>query len=285
VSQLIAIEKLNPIEVFTDAGLDEIINRIEKEAKSFVIDMTTEQGRDELNKLSKKVNRSKTLLDDMGKSLTEDLKKKSGIIDAKRRMMRDRLDKIKDEIRQPLTDYENAEKQRTDYLQGRLNEINVYMIDQSLCLSFTQEDFHSHIEKVSAIDLSNWQEFTQAATASKEKALKFLQLQLEQRIIRDKEYEEFQRLREKEEAQKQKEREEKIAADAAQAERDRIAAEKEREDAETARREADRSHKAKVNNDILAALIGLPVCISEEQGKEIITAIAKGLIPNLKITY
>lgn len=70
--QLITIETLNPVEVFSNNGLDKIIDRIEKDVQSIVIDMTTDQGRKEIETTAKKINRSKTLLDDMGKTMTED---------------------------------------------------------------------------------------------------------------------------------------------------------------------------------------------------------------------
>ena len=76
----------------------------------------------------------------------------------------------------------------------------------------------------------------------------------------------------------------KVEAEAAaKAERDRIAAEKAAEDAATAKREADKRHKARVNNEALQALIaaGLP----ETHARAAIEAVAKGLVPHVKIQY
>ena len=98
-------------------------------------------------------------------------------------------------------------------------------------------------------------------------------------------------------------REEKLAADLKQAEADKVAAaelatkkERERADAEVEKqlkaskaREADRDHRAKVNNTAAAALV---LKIEEHAAgnvealvKIIITAIAKGEIPHVSISY
>jgi len=97
--------------------------------------------------------------------------------------------------------------------------------------------------------------------------------------------------REKEKAAKKAEAD-RIAAEAKaerekqeaiQEERDR-AAEQQRQEAEAAvKREADRVHQAKIHNDILAALIA--VKITEIDARVIITAIAKGEIPHVRIAY
>ena len=68
MSELIVLESLNPIEVFTNNGLDKIIDKIEADIKSIVTDATTKKGRDEIASLAYKVARSKTTLDDMGKA-------------------------------------------------------------------------------------------------------------------------------------------------------------------------------------------------------------------------
>lgn len=79
------------------------------------------------------------------------------------------------------------------------------------------------------------------------------------------------------------EREKQAAEAARQAEIKRQADAKAAEEAETARREADKAHKGKVNRAALEAFIagGMP----EECAKLAVTLIAKGQIPNVRITY
>lgn len=72
-------------------------------------------------------------------------------------------------------------------------------------------------------------------------------------------------------------------AAALKAERDRVAAIKAAEDAETARRERDKEHKKKINSEALAAFVSLG--FSDADGVKIVTAIARGVVPNVKISY
>lgn len=73
------------------------------------------------------------------------------------------------------------------------------------------------------------------------------------------------------------------AEDARQAEIKRQADAKAAEEAETARREADKAHKASINRAALDAFVlcGMP----PDCAKRAVTLIAKGLIPNIRITY
>ncbi|CAB3959416.1 hypothetical protein LMG7053_05914 [Achromobacter ruhlandii] len=79
------------------------------------------------------------------------------------------------------------------------------------------------------------------------------------------------------------EREKQAVEDARQAEIKRQADAKAAEEAEAARREADKVHKGKVNRAALDAFVagGMP----EDCAKQAVTLIAKGLIPNIRITY
>lgn len=73
------------------------------------------------------------------------------------------------------------------------------------------------------------------------------------------------------------------AEDARLAEIKRQADAKAAEEAEAARREADKAHKGKVNRAALDAFVagGMP----EDCARQAVTLIAKGLIPNIRITY
>lgn len=70
---------------------------------------------------------------------------------------------------------------------------------------------------------------------------------------------------------------------AVEEERNRVAQERARETAETAKREANKRHKARINNEILAALV--QAGLSEAAGKIVIGLIASGNCPHTKIIY
>lgn len=76
------------------------------------------------------------------------------------------------------------------------------------------------------------------------------------------------------------------AARAAQAEKDRVAEAERTAREETLKREANRQHCSKINNDALAALVALSdTGLTHEQGKAIVSAIALDQIPHVKISY
>lgn len=106
---LIAVEKLDVAVVFSESGMIKLLEEIETKAISHVPDITSEQGRKDIASLAYKVTRSKTLIDDLGKEVVSDWKKKAKTIDGHRKIARDFLDNLKDKVRQPLTEWEAAE--------------------------------------------------------------------------------------------------------------------------------------------------------------------------------
>jgi len=84
------------------------------------------------------------------------------------------------------------------------------------------------------------------------------------------------------------EREKKEAVErAAREERERIEAEKRKSEAEASAREADKKHKAKINNEVLTALMqAIEKSVGvEATAKAIVIAIASGKVPHTKISY
>ena len=116
--------------------------------------------------------------------------------------------------------------------------------------------------------------------ASREKARiereKQLALEREQAVAREKELAE-KRVKEAE-AKAAKEKEEAVLR-----ERKRVEDEKKRELEAEQKRQANLKHRAKINNEILAALVSQG--FNEEQGKKFITVVVSGLIPYTKISY
>lgn len=79
------------------------------------------------------------------------------------------------------------------------------------------------------------------------------------------------------------ERSEREKAEAVQAERDRAEAARRAEADAAAKREADKKHRARVNNEVLSALASAG--LSEADARTAVEAIAKGLVPHVRIQY
>jgi len=121
--QTIELERmaLEPASIFVKGGLDEILERIEEEARSVLPDVETAKGRKAIISNAARVARSKTYLDGLGKDLVAGLKKQTSAVDAERRAMRNRLDALKAEVREPLTQFEQKEKDRRAALEARMS--------------------------------------------------------------------------------------------------------------------------------------------------------------------
>src|ERR1700729_269981 len=112
ISALALVETVTAVQVFTENGLDSILERIEKEARTTALDISTPKGRKEIASLAHKIAKSKTALDKMGKDLVSGWKDKAKKVDAERARAWDRLEALQEETRQPLTEWENREKDR-----------------------------------------------------------------------------------------------------------------------------------------------------------------------------
>lgn len=121
-NQILVLEDLTTetaVEVFVEKGLDPYLEMITSEARSLVPDTSTKKGRDAIASMARKVARSKTFLDGLGKELNAEAKKKAKIVDDVRKSMREYLDSIRDEVRAPLTEYEqNIKKLEAEQLDN-----------------------------------------------------------------------------------------------------------------------------------------------------------------------
>lgn len=111
-------------------------------------------------------------------------------------------------------------------------------------------------------------------------AAKVAQKEAEEKAERER-VENAERLKREQEAAKL--REEQAAEDAARKERERAEEVKRQEEQDRAKREQDRAHKARIHNEALAAI--RTAGLTEDQGIAVLTAIAKGLVPHVRIQY
>lgn len=248
--------QLNPAVLFTPGGLDELLGRLETEARALVPDLRTVKGRKAIASNAAKVAKSKVYLDDLGKQLTAELKAKTAAVDTERRQMRERLDALRDEIRQPLTDWEAAEAARIEGIRQRIEALGASVAGSSAAIQ-------ERIAELDAIPIDDsWEEFTVEAARAKDAALRqaraaLLLVEAEERAARERQAaaETAERERQAAEEQARREREERIAREAAEratreaearakaeqerAERERIAAEQARIAAERRAEEAE----------------------------------------------
>jgi len=112
VNNLIPLESVNPIILFTEKGLDDLLAQIEAETKTLEPDVSSDKGRKEIKSMAYKVILSKGVIDRAGADLVAEWKEKSKAVDASRRKARTFLDDLSATVRKPLTEFEEAEAQR-----------------------------------------------------------------------------------------------------------------------------------------------------------------------------
>ncbi len=318
MSDLIPIESVNAIEVFTGNGLDDLLARIRAEAITLVPDLSTATSRKDIASQAYKVARSKTAIDEAGKALVADLKKQTGDIDAARKKARDTLDALRDEVRKPLTDWE-AEQERIERERVEAEERAKAEAEAKRLADLERREAELRA-KEEAIRAAEEAERQRAAAEQAEKARVEREAQLQrdaeerakregqeaieraereaaaakEQAARDAAAAEAREKAAAERAQRDKEEavrqaEQKAQREAEQREQDRLAAEakaaaegqRRRED--EARLAANKAHRRRINIAAVEALTAGG--IDAEAAKAVVTLIALGKVPAVVIQY
>jgi colicin import membrane protein len=238
-----------PADFFKPNGSDEVLARLEEEVRkqASVLDISTETGRAAIASLAYKVARSKTALDEQGKSLVVDKKAEIGAIDKERSRVWDRCEKLQLEVRQPLTDWENAEKDRVLHHENALRLIEDE--EQRAVLWQYPAEIRAHVDATNFLFASReWEEFVSRARTATTRALNALDSALATAEKKEAEQLEAARLRAEAQERAIKEREEAAARAAKEAAERRaeeqarlayVAAERDRQRVENERAEAE----------------------------------------------
>lgn len=94
-----------------DEFIEGLIKDIREKASSIVGDLNTVKGRRAYISMAANVRSTKTAIDEAGKKLVAEMKRRPALVDASRKKVRDSLDELAVEIRKPVTDWE-AEQER-----------------------------------------------------------------------------------------------------------------------------------------------------------------------------
>lgn len=199
----------------TENGTKSLFEKIATEARSVIFDMSVKKERDALKSFAYNLARTKTTVDNYGKEMVAEIKKQSGVIDADRKFWRDNMDLLQEEIRKPLTDFENAEKDRVAKHEGAIEAIKNFANNNSL-ITANSSMIQGAIAALSdqVID-SSFEEYEEQAKLAKLETLETLRSALTETQSLEAERAELERLRQADIERQQKERDEKIAREAA----------------------------------------------------------------------
>lgn len=200
--------------IYGKSGLDHFYDKVKEQVSTEVPDTTTAKGRARIASLAANVSRSKTAVEKPGREYLKQLKDLPRKIEAELRDFADKMDKLRDETRKPLTDWEEAEKQRIAAIQSKIDWI-VSFKNETAAATSAQVSYM--IETLSAEQITEtFQEFEAIAHREKADSLSFLSAELERIKKQEAEAEELARLLAEAEERAKKEREEKIAREAAE---------------------------------------------------------------------
>jgi hypothetical protein len=232
-SEVVLLPAVSAETAYASGGIEKIIESLEKKVRAIPVDISTEEGRQACASVAYQIARSKTALDDMGAKLTEEWRQRTNAVNADRRVARDRLDKLKAEFRAPLTNWENAQKERVAAHENALRELD------SLCqnVPLASADIAARLVRLPDFDNRRWEEFSNRAEDMLMRVRKVLQDAHDAAVTREEEAAELARLRAAEIKRRDEEIERQIK------ERDRRLAE---EAAENARQQAEQDAQDKI---------------------------------------
>ena len=307
MSELIKLEPINAIDVFgKEGGLDDIIKRIEEEARKTPVDVTTAEGRKEAGSMAKKIGSSRVFLENEAKKLTEEWRAKTAQVNGVKNDMVDRLNSLRDEYKGPLDQWKADEQERLDKHNDNILRIK-NAVNTATVNNFSCADIDTLINEIEELYLNHdWQEFKAPAEVAYNDAMPLLvnlRSDTSKREVEQKELEELRRFRAEQEAKErearaaaeQKEREERIAQQAAENAK-REAEEKARSEAlrqerlqqqkdeEERKRQQDEAHREYVFTSALNDLKAQSI-VDVDTAITILRAIDAGKISNVKITY
>ena len=305
---LVTVEQANVQTVFTEPrALDPLIEHIAQAVREHVPDTTTAKGRKEIASLAAKVAKTKTYLDDLGKTLVAGLKELPKKIDANRLDMRTRLDALRDEARKPLDDWEaeqariEAQRKAEEEAAALVKEIDFtheIALLMNADLERKREDAkraaeqaqRDHEEQIRLdAEVKAQREAEDRAQAEREAgARREVEAKLAQEKAEREKAEAEQRAKDAEakyqrERQEADEREEHTRKEAIESERLRQEAEARRVKAEQEAREADQEHRRTFNRESVADLVSAG--IAEETAKAVVTAILMKKVRHISIAY
>lgn len=228
-TELTIIPRETALTVLTDPKqFDAFYEKVSKEVRGVVIDLTTERGRKDVASLAFKVTKTKTAIDKAGQLLTEEWRTQTKKVDEARKAIRDKLDELRDEIRQPLTDWEAAEEERIAAINVSLEYLRSAVI---VDVFETSDDVRKRLAELRNVVFGEayYQGYFSIAQALQEKGEEALEAAIVRLEQAEQDARDLAKLREqeaereaKETARLEKERADKERADAVEAERKRI---------------------------------------------------------------
>ncbi len=161
-----------------DDGPEIILGHVRYVRDSFHGDATTEAGRKAIKSMARKIASFKVRCDNERKEMVGKWKAQIKSIDQRGKYLRDELDAIRDEIRDPVTQFEDRERDRVNVLKDR---VAVFLWAESNAQTMDLVELREYIATLDAIDTTteDWQEFGEQAREAKAAVMPKIKAMLE----------------------------------------------------------------------------------------------------------
>lgn len=240
------IVQQTPVVVLTDQkSRDDFYAHVQAEVDAFEPDVSTDKGRKAIASLAYKIARTKTAIDAAGKELNDEARQKINAVDAERRAVREHFDALSAKVRQPLTEWEEAEEKRVEFID---NMIAMFRSARIVEMGEDAASIRARGVEIfqTVLDAETFQERLDEAQREKDETVGVLKSAMDRAVQSEKEAEELARLRAENEAREQAEREK---AEADRIERERIEAERRAEDARADAEKAEAERVARAEQE------------------------------------
>jgi hypothetical protein len=211
---------MTAVEIFRPGAIDPLLSAIKDEVRQQAskLDISTEPNRKAIASLAFKVAKSKTFIDGQRKNLVADEKKRLASIDAEGRRIWNELEALQLEVRKPLTDWEEADKERIAAHESHITEtLNGGSYSLQNWQSLPIEVMQDRLNEILALGQWNWEEFRSRGELAVKTASAQIQEAIAKREKHEAEQAELARLRAEAAERDRKEREERIAREAREA--------------------------------------------------------------------
>ncbi|MEG8224003.1 hypothetical protein OSJ57_25945, partial [Sphingomonas sp. HH69] len=233
------------VVLFDQQKFDAFFAKLKADVEATPIDLATKKGRDAIASVAAKVRSEKASIDKDRLRLTAEWRNMTAQVNGAWNGIKEQMDALAIEARKPLTEWEQAEKDRNDRADAIINQL---ARDAMVGLDDTADDVRARGMAVyeTVLDPALFGDKLEAAQAAKDHAIGTLKAALDRLTREEEDRAELQRLRDEAAARAEADR---LAAEKAESERledarieaERLATERAaQEAAERARREQDR---------------------------------------------
>lgn len=212
-TELIApvISQDNAEQYYTTGGLTPFIEKVKGHVLGEVPDLTTVAGRKRIASLARQVSSSKVAVINPSKEYLRRIKALPKLVEAELREFTRTMDELRDEVRSPLTNWEQAEKERKQAHQERIDKLSNWFDPER---DGGSEQAKVKLEELKNIATDDFEEFESKAVIAKELAIKKLTEYIPELEKREAEQAEIAQLRAKQEEHEREVWKARIAAEA-----------------------------------------------------------------------